>query len=105
MPFLLDNILNFGVKHRGEDINDIIEKDIHYCLWMREQDAIQQDEELYSLLKDLEEPPIVMPWGKHKGISIHDLYSDKREYLEWVKKSEFIQKNKRVYAEICKYLV
>lgn len=103
---LLDdnNKLTFGKKHKGDSIDDVIHSDIHYCLWLRDQKWVQADEQLFSILKELKEPPICMPWGKHKGRTIADLAADELKYLQWVKDTDFIQKNKRVYSQICKYV-
>lgn len=105
MPLLdCDNKLTFGKKHKGDLIDDIIRNDIHYCLWLREQEWVKNDETLFDKIKDLKEPPIAMPWGKFKGMPISTLYNSEREYFDWVKDNEFIKKNKKVYSEVCKYL-
>jgi hypothetical protein len=96
--------LTFGAKHKGEMINDVINKDIQYCLWLKDQAWVQKDEALFSKIKDLKEPPISMPWGKFKGVSIKTLYLEEPKYVEWLKDNEFIMKNKKVYSEICKYV-
>jgi len=73
---LLDNEdkLTFGSKHKGETVDDVIRKDIHYCLWLKDQEWVQKDETLFNKIKDLKEPPISMPWGKFKGVAIKTLF-------------------------------
>ena len=100
-----DGRLLFGNKHRDELIDDVINTDLDYCLWMREQEEVINDNELYSKLKPLVKKSLCMPWGKYKNIEISAVANKDKKYLQWVLNSGYASRKNGIYYEIQKYVM
>ena len=93
MPFLVDNVFQFG-KHKGLSINEVSEKFPKYINWLSNQPWARADTSLSEHLKS--EPvldPAMINFGKYKGKTVSQIYSFDPNYIEWLRENEFVQKN------------
>lgn len=103
MPMLNEENCFIKGKHTGKLISEVISTDIQYCLWLKDQDWVKKDQQLYDLVKDLVAPPMKMPFGKHKGALLSYLWTHENDYFNWVRNQACVQNNPKLKAEFSKY--
>lgn len=76
----------YGI-HEGVEIDDLIESDIPYCLYIYKQSIIKNVyhtiyDKLHEQFHDYS--PETLTFGKYKGMNIHDVYKKNKSYIKFL---------------------
>lgn len=91
-----DQVLLLG-KHKGRNINDVIETDQNYVHWLSRQPWASNDQALMKLICNVAETG--MRWGKHKGKPLSWIIANDENYIKWLKASEYVATNCKTLKE------
>lgn len=96
----------FG-KYKGKNIEEIIEEDPKYCIWMKNKLFTPESikDYLNKHLKKEDEfilsDSITMNWGRHSGKNLRQIFKNDRYYINYLKSNKFVINNcKNIIEEI-----
>jgi hypothetical protein len=88
-----DIILDFG-KYRDLSLQEIIEKDPGYLIWlMKQKNSI--DKPYYNILKERFNNPhdYMMTWGKYRGFLLSEINKIDNAYITYLYDSNYVKNN------------
>jgi len=102
----MENIIEFGKKHKDQHIGYVWTIDPNYCVWLYNQPFIKYEhEEIYKFLesKILNKNEIYIDFGKYKSKPLSYIIKKDVKYLFYLYNLNFVKKNPK-YSNLYKVL-
>jgi uncharacterized protein (DUF3820 family) len=87
----MNTTITFG-KYKDCSIQRVYEKDLNYCIWLRNQSDLDEDVARFlenKFANGNDDGSYILNFGRYRGKSVKQVYAIDESYIQWLLTSKF----------------